>query len=81
MKDSYTPTEVGVLIEALRSEFRFVGEKVGSLLPLIERMTAVEEKLTSLDIHVGALESAVRDVFRTELPALKTRLTRFETTS
>ena len=66
-KEHFTTREVGALIESLRSEFRVVAEAVSSLLPLINRMEKVEERLTS-----------VEDVMRIAFPAINARFTRIE---
>ena len=71
MKDAYTPTEVGALIESLRSDFRLVSE---GLLALRKDMDDVKERLSKLETRVQRLEDAVR----VSLPSITVRLTNLE---
>jgi len=67
MKDKYTVTEVGALVESLRTEFRVVAEEVRSLSG---RMTSVETRLTKVEIEAQSLN----DIIRVAIPYINSRL-------
>ena len=68
---TFTSTEVGTLVEDLKSSFRAVTEVVA---PLPGRLSAVEEKLGKLEVRVGSLE----DVVRIAIPSLNSRVSALE---
>ena len=60
-EDHFTAREVGVLIEALRSEFQVVIEIVS---PLPERISAVEERLSAIEIDVRTIKDSLPNLFK-----------------
>ena len=71
-KETFTTTEVGTLVEGLRSEFRTVVEVVA---PLPGRLSAVEDRLSRVEVRLTGVEDAVRIA----LPSLSKRVSRIET--
>ncbi|MBI4711075.1 MAG: hypothetical protein HY767_01220 [Candidatus Omnitrophica bacterium] len=67
----FSSTEVGTLIEELRSDFRAVVEVVA---PLPERLTRVEERLSAVENRLIRVE----DVVRVAIPSLSTRVSTLE---
>ena len=67
----FSSTEVGVLVESLRSDFRSVTEVV---IPLREDMADVKDRLTKVEVRVKSLEDAVR----VAIPSLSTRVSTLE---
>lgn len=68
---TFSNTEVGVLVESLRADFRAVAEVVA---PIPERLSAVEERLTVVETEVRSL----KDVVRIAIPSLSTRVSTLE---
>ena len=73
-KDTFTASQVGALIEDLRSEFRVFGDE---LKTVSTRLKAVEvnqartlEKITSLEMRVTAIEVAIKEI-RVDVAAIK----------
>ena len=71
MKEHYTSTEVGVLVESLRSEFRTIAEVV---VPLREDMIDVKARLSNLESDM----KEVKSVIRIALPSINQRLSALE---
>jgi len=69
---AFSNTEVGVLVESLRADFRAVTEVVA---PIPERLTAVEERLSSVENRLMRVE----DVVRVAVPSLSNRVSVLET--
>ena len=69
---TFSNTEVGVLIESLRTDFRTVAEVVA---PVRDRLTAVKERLSAVENRLTGVE----DVVRVVLPSLSTRVSALET--
>ncbi len=69
---TFSNTEVGVLVESLRADFRTVAEVVA---PIPERLTAVEERLSSVEDRLTGVEDAVRIA----IPSLSRRVSILET--
>lgn len=67
----FSSTEVGVLVESLRADFRTVAEVVA---PIPERLTAVEERLSAVENRLTGVE----DVVRVAVPSINVRLTKLE---
>ena len=74
-KDTFTAREVGVLIESLRSEFRIVSEGLKLLMPLLDRMDNVEQRLARVEERLTSVEDVVRIAF----PTINKRFERIET--
>ena len=70
-KDSFSPTEVGTLIEGFRSDVGIIAEKVDSL----------SNKVDNLDNRLSSVETNlvnVADAVRIALPALSRRVEKLE---
>lgn len=72
MKDSFTPTEVGTLVERLEGKLDAVLEVV---VPMSEDVAKIKEEMTSAKDRLTLVEDAVRVGF----PAVNKRLDRVET--
>lgn len=72
MKDNYTPNEVATLIEDLRGDFRAVTEVMA---PLPARLTAVENRLATVESEV----KSIKDIVRIAIPSLSKHVSTLET--
>ena len=72
MKDNFTATEVGTMLESIETKLTLLTEVVA---PLPGRLSAVENRLERLETRVGSLE----DVIRVAVPTINSRLTHLET--
>jgi hypothetical protein len=67
----FSATEVGTLVEGLRTDIRAVAEAVA---PIPERLTAVEVRLGVVETEVRSL----KDVVRVAVPSINVRLSNLE---
>ena len=72
--DKYTATEVGTLIEQIRSEFKVFGE---GLKDLREKVDATHEQVIKNTEQITLLEIAIRET-RGEITKINGRLDRIE---
>ena len=72
MKDeSFTPSQVGTLLEAMDKKIDLIAENV---VTLNKNMVDVESCLTNVETDVRL----IKDVIRVEIPSIKSRLTALE---
>lgn len=72
MDRQFSATEVGALLESIRSDISIIAEKVDSLCI---RMDRVENRLEKLEIEVRT----IKDVIRIAIPDHERRISRLET--
>ena len=67
----FSPREVAVLVEDLKSEFRVVAE---GLVGVSDRVESLEDRMSVLETEVRTLS----DVIRTDFPSMNRRITALE---